>query len=431
MQENLLLGVAREIITPKIGCELCGYGTGFFSDSVADDLTATAFYFEQGETKALMVSLTVCSISTTLSDDIRAQITTRFNIPESNIMLCCTHTHTGPRTSATPGWGDVDREYCDEIFVPRILHAVECAVQHTQSVSVGVAHGDSLVGINRRELNFENQIVLGQNPWGSFDKRMTVIAFKDENGKNVANMIHYGAHCTSAGNNPKIGRDWAGVMIDALEAESGAVTAFFNGTEGDVGPRLSNGKTTGNMDSVAEIGAVAAKDAVRIYQSISEYGDVTLAVSATELSIPLKKRLPLEVAEKELLKYGDSTANVHVFQKTYMQTIIDSYRNNYCEREFDTIPQTVIAFGGVAFASSPFELFSQIGLQIDKFTPNVAVLSTCCSNGNRGYFITEDAICRGGYEVHMFLHHELQPYVDNADWHLMKETVKHIESMNL
>ena len=50
-------------------------------------------------------------------------------------------------------------------------------------------------------------------------------------------------------------------------------------------------------------------------------------------------------------------------------------------------------------------------------------------NGNEGYFITEDAICRGGYEVHMFLRNGLQPYVDNADWHLMKETVKHIESI--
>ncbi len=346
-------------------------------------------------------------------------------------MLCCIHTHTGPRTCASPGWGDVDREYCDEIFVPQIFLAVEHALQNVQPVSVGIACGDSFVGINRRELNFENQIVLGQNPWGCFDKRMTVIAFKDENGKNVANMIHYGAHCTSAGNNPKIGRDWAGVMIDALESESGAVTAFFNGTEGDVGPRLSNGKTIGNMDYVAEIGAVAAKDAVGIYQSISEYRDVTLTVSFAELSLPLKKRVPLDVAEKELLKYGDSTANVHVFQKTYMQSVIDSYHNKYCEREFELIPQTVIAFDNVAFASSPFELFSQIGLQINRFTSNAEVLSVCCTNGNKGYFITEDAICRGGYEVHMFLHKCLQPYVDNADWYLMRETVKHIETMNL
>jgi hypothetical protein len=86
-------------------------------------------------------------------------------------------------------------------------------------------------------------------------------------------MVHYGMHGTCAGSNYEISRDWSGVMCDMLEKDSKAITAFVTGPEGDVGPRLSNGRTTGNRDItyVYEIGNKAALDAVKIYKSIRVY----------------------------------------------------------------------------------------------------------------------------------------------------------------
>ena len=54
--EKLYLGVAREIITPKIGGQMYGYRPDIYSESVADDLVATAFYFRQGSKVCLMVN---------------------------------------------------------------------------------------------------------------------------------------------------------------------------------------------------------------------------------------------------------------------------------------------------------------------------------------------------------------------------------------
>ena len=62
MEEKLYLGVGRSVITPKIGAALYGYQPNFYATSVADDLTATAFYFRQADRQALMVSITVCEI---------------------------------------------------------------------------------------------------------------------------------------------------------------------------------------------------------------------------------------------------------------------------------------------------------------------------------------------------------------------------------
>ena len=43
--------------------------------------------------------------------------------------------------------------------------------------------------------------------------------------------------------------------------------------------------------------------------------------------------------------------------------------------------------------------------------------------------MTEDQICRGGYEVDMFLTRKLQSFVPNADFHLMTQTLEHLNEM--
>ena len=48
MDTRLLVGVGRKIITPKIGCQLFGYRPDLYSDSINDDLTATAFAITYG-----------------------------------------------------------------------------------------------------------------------------------------------------------------------------------------------------------------------------------------------------------------------------------------------------------------------------------------------------------------------------------------------
>lgn len=425
--DKLYLGVARENITPAVGCQLYGYRPNIFSTTVADELTATAFYFKQGSTEALMLSITVCLINTELSKNIAKLISEEFGIPEENCMLSATHTHSGPNTSGATGWGDIDKEYCSNIFIPRILAAVKQAKGAAVPVKMGVASGESLIGVNRREINLNNKVVLGQNKWGSFNPNMTVLSFANEQNKVVANIVHYGLHGTAAGPNTEITRDWSGIMVDSLEAESGAVTAFFNGPEGDVGPRLSNGRTTGNLSYVKELGDIAAKDAVSIFKKISSYKEVYLAVSNKNLLIPLKKRQSLESARELYENYKGLTVNVEGKIRAHLESVMKSYETEFTEEEFFPINQTLIALGDIVWASFPYEIFSEIGMRIDAAFETKSILSLSNTNGSEGYFITEDAAVRGGYEVNMFLYARIQPFCDNADYHLIKETINHIK----
>ena len=333
MTKPLYLGVSRRVITPKIGTHLYGYAPGWPSTSVNDDLTLTAFYFKQEDTVSLLISLTVCSIAQELSDSMRTAIEERFGISKNACIIHAIHTHSGPNLAGSIGWGDLDTEYRDKILLPAFFDAVEEAIATPIPVTMAVTCGDSYIGINRRELAPDNTIVFGQNPWGVFDPRMTVIAFCKEDGKAFANLIHYAVHCTAAGKNPEITRDLAGVMIDTLEAETGAVTAFINGAEGDIGPRLTNGLTVGEGDIryAMRLGAVAGQDAVRIYNQPRIYVTPELRVSYRRITIPYSKRIPLAEANEQYEKFRGETINVLGKQKAYYKSIIESYENGYEE----------------------------------------------------------------------------------------------------
>lgn len=429
--EKLLLGVSKQIITPEVGCNLYGYRPDVISEKVEDDLTATCFYFTQGDKKALMISVTVGSIATELYDEIAEKIEQTFFIPKENCVICATHTHSAPNICGEVGWGDLDYPYINGILMPQLMKGVAEAIENRQAVTVGYGVGSSYVGVSRRELTKENVTVLGQNPHACFDPRMTVVSFKNDAGQTVANMIHYACHGTAAGCNKEISRDWSGVMTDELERVSGAVTAFFNGPEGDIGPRLNGGGTAGGgIRHIYEIGWIGARDAVSIYKTIDDYRPLDLICGGGDVAVSMKERIPLEEAKALFAQFDEDSINSECARRYYAQTVIEAYESGKPTVASTPLHQSVVALGNLVFVSFPYELFSQIGLRIDDCFDDKRVLSLSNANGSMGYFITEEAKCRGGYEVDMFLYsgHD-QPYGDNADFELMQKTVEHIREI--
>jgi len=75
-------------------------------------------------------------------------------------------------------------------------------------------------------------------------------------------------------------------------------------------------------------------------------------------------------------------------------------------------------------------MFSEVGLRIDKYSREFKVLALSNTNGSEGYFVTEDQIPKGGYEVGMFLNGYIQQYVDNADYHVIMESLKNLSAIS-
>ena len=429
MSTQFMVGVGRKNITPEIGAQLYGYSPDLVSESINDDLTATAVALQCGTTAALIVSVTVCLLQTKLTTRIGELLSDKLNIPASNIYISATHTHSGPNTSGQFGWGDIDSKYCDSIFIPQIIAAAGEAFLTLMPAKLGIGTTDSYVGINRRELCKDGTVCLGQNPFGSFDKTMTVLCFADNNEKPIVNIIHYGAHGTAAGSNVEISRDWPGVMTDILEKESGTTTMFLNGAEGDVGPRLTNGKTTADITYVAKIGAVAGHDAVRAYNSIKEFRNTDLRCVTDKIRIPYAPRMPLEEAREKIAAHNGNLTNFMGQFHQYYSDVINAYENNLPDEMHLEIEQTLINIGPVILVPFTYELFSEIALRLRYLSPYAYTLSLSNTNGNRGYLPSQDQICLGGYEIDMFTTGYVQKLTDDADCHFVNENLRLMEEL--
>ena len=424
-------GAAREDITPAVGTLLYGYAPDTVSVSVHDPLNVTAVAFREGEDTALLMSVTVGDFNTELCEEIRKEIGKALGIPLNRILAAATHTHSAPNVAGIEGWGEIDRAYTDGILRPAMMRAAERAVASLRPAEYAVGTVDSLVGVNRRQQNKDGSISLGQNPWGTFDPAMTLISFREkDSGKGILNLIHYGCHGTAAGKNHEISRDWSGVMCDRVERETGVLTAYFNGAQGDVGPRLSNGGTVGDIRHVEELGGVAAFDAMRALRARGGWKEGSLEIFEGTAAVPYKKLPSLRETEEKLAAYAspEKLINVRKLEYDHWAKIRAAYDAGLPAHDTHfRIAETILRIGDAVFIPFPFEIFSEISLRLRAYAPYPYVLSLSNTNGYQAYLPTEDQIVRGGYEVQCFLYDGAYTLVNDADQHLIDETLRILE----
>lgn len=445
---RLKLGAAREIITPELGGLFAGYDSPLPSTGVYDDLTATVFALEFEETRVLMVCLTLAMTDKEQTSQLQDICAKAANVPSDNVIISCTHTHSGPLYFQ----GDDPPQYIEKILKPKLLKASSAAAENMQAVTVGIATTQTMVGINRRELLKDDEVILGQNPWGAYDPEMTVISFKCEKGNIIGDIIHCTAHNTACGIITEVSRDWAGVMTDRLEAESGGMTVFFNGCAGDISPRTPNGGSTADLKQAMEIGALAGIDAVRAYYDIRDYRSLDLSVVVDEVRIPYAPIMPLESAEElynelkdslvstfdpeayELMmqehnRRGYASARFHPGMCKLLLEIIDLHKKGETGPADFVHPQTLVRMGPVVFVPIPFEPSVEISLRLRAYSKFGHTLAMGFCNGYNSYLVTQDQLCRGGYEVERFRWHSARQLPDNTDTLLINENLRIMEKL--
>jgi len=428
---NLKCGAARSDITPPLGTLLYGYPRKRVAESVADNLNATAVLLTSDEGSALMITCDNCAMNPDLTWELRTIAGKAADIAPDHVTISCTHTHSGPNTSIKSGWGEVDYDYIENILKPGIKEVAEKAKANLTSAKMGVAETDSDVGMNRREIMENGEIALGQNPWGIRDPKMTVISFKGDDGSIIANMIHYACHNTACAGGLEITRDWCGVMVDMLEAETGAITGFWNGFEGDQGPRLPNGKTTGNSFLYKQLGARAGFDAVRAFKSIKEWKEVPVRVLNDTVRIPYDTLPTKEEAKKKLSELGE-VGEMGVNKNAYIHwnDVLAEHKAHEEEgKPYKThfeFPQSIVTIGDVAYVPAPFEAFAEIGLRIRTYSPYTYTLNLCNTHGSYAYLPTKNDIPSGGYEIWQFLMslRTIYPLPKNTDDYWVSENLR-------
>jgi neutral ceramidase len=423
---RLHAGAARVKLEPPLGIAMIGYGhrTGRAS-GVHDELAAQAIVISDGTARAAIISVDVLGIGARIADDIRAAIAAATEILADNVMVCATHTHSGPifNIFATPKpdakAGD-DRDLNWERALPeKIARAAIEAHNRLEPATMRVGRGHFTLGTNRRLRRADGSIQNAPNYAGVTESELLALGFYSANGRALAYVFTYPCHgVVLCEDNLLYSRDWPGFALDEIESSAagdGAIAIFLQGATGNIDPR-----SRGNFEVASENGRAAGRAVIEGLRGQPALEDEPLAIMRIPLALKLRDldarlkeahrcvaqtKASLEnhrAGEGFQLKrlrdqHGLSLAHLAALETLEEQNRRDR-RVDLARRELKTA-MTILTIGGVAIIGIPGEPFVEFAhaLKANSWFSHTLVVGYC--NDLIGYIPTREAFAEGGYEV--------------------------------
>ena len=400
------VGVSSVNITPPIGVPMAGYAARKGpSIGIHDDLYAKAIVFDDEETKAALIRCDLLWLEKDFIEKTRRLIESEIGIAGRNILITCTHTHSGPITD--PLFPEL--EAWMDVLSRKIKGAVFAANRELRDAKIGFGKG-SLEGIviNRRRLE------------GPVDAEVNVIRIDDLSGNPMAALINYTCHAVVLGSdNLFISADYPGYVMRFVEKNLGIPALFVNGACGDINPldklarlrleRKENiyNRCGGTFGEAERLGSMIGAEAVRILLETETIDDLELKVLSREVKIPLEDLPTMHELKKKLEE------NEEIFRKSLREknvarayaasmTIRNARNLIRCIEGGEEARHTeiqVFRIGDDGIVGLPGEIFVEIGLNIKKKSDFSHTIVCELSNDAIGYVPTREAFMEQGYEV--------------------------------
>jgi hypothetical protein len=267
-----------------------------------DDLFATCAVIRNGDRELALVSLDLLCLAHDIIDKIKTSIRERINVAPENIILACTHTHSGPSTLGLAGKNEQNQRYLSGI-PQRVVALIRDARADMTSVKVSVLQTDVPdVAFNRRILlkDGSSAINIDQvNPkeiqaLGVTDPVVTAIFF--ENNSSVKGVIvNFSLHPTTLGEtNFQYSRDYPGYLVDSLSdnLSGNPLVLFFNGAFGNINQIKTPGNWISTFEEAQRLGGAIAGYLLEVFSKRSELEDTCLRIAHRVVSIPRRKIEP-------------------------------------------------------------------------------------------------------------------------------------------
>jgi hypothetical protein len=399
-------GCGEVNITPPLGIPLIGsYSKP--SDDVLDELYAKALVLDDGTNSVVIVS---CDLLYTpleeITGPVRRIITDKLGIPEQNVLVCATHTHSGPEVFTRDKFsrGKIDEEEAARIdraylttLVEKIASAAMLAHKHMREVRIGAAKGYlPEIVFNRRprndaglvkmaftlppEVRTTRKVVVDpggevrttfvlpdkKTHWrfGPIDPQVCVLSVEDPNGQAVGSLINFGCHpvCIYPSLPTTISADYPAFATRVVERAEGGLCLFTLGLAGDAVP-LDRG-----VRGREQIGRAVGGEALRRLQFVPTTSDVTISAMKKQVVFPTKPPAAGEAADEN--KEPNSV----------------------------TTEIQVLRLGDIYILGLPGEVLVEVGLPIKKRAGLDKLFVVSLSNDAIGYVCHSAAYDEGGYE---------------------------------
>ena len=346
------VGYGAADISPEKPVYLRGYGepkNERMSTGVAERLYATCVSIQDASgNQALLISLDLLGSDRAAIQPLREQIAEKYGIPFDNIMVCCSHNHSGPDMSDT-----VYRALMTE----RTLEAVEQAMTSFKPATMEIAFSrPEGFNFNRHYLLSDGTYMgeaVGTIPkdqvYGHFakaDNLLQLVRFNREGDKPVVLMNWQGhprstepnSHTTSTPNYP-------GVMRSTVEKGLDCYGAFFLSGSGNMNNN-SQIKAEVHHANYIELGEGLGQEAIKAAENFEQVNTGDIQVAATYLDV----------------SGVENTAGA---------------------------PYYAMSFGDVAFAFAPNEIFDTNAMAVKDNSKFKMTFYSSCSNESHGYLPTD------------------------------------------
>ena len=376
----LSVGYGERVITPPLGVDLCGYG--FYLDrkaeSVLDDLKVRVLVLRARRTTIVLVGLDLIGLSEAESDRLRLEIALRLAVPRTNILLACTHPHSGPATQTLPGMGEMDAAYMKTMRTAVLAAAQEAAsAQWPASMSLAFEAIEPL-GFDRRRRDF-----------AGIDPVLKLAVFETPERKLF--LWSYACHAVVLGPEKRVSADWPGAVIRAVERE-GHSAVFLQGFCGDIDPVTQlNRWGKGTEDDLAFYGDLVARRILKAGRWTEPVTAPVLHAAETRIALPYRVDTPREIDQKAaaFARLWAEFPGGPRFAAEW-KAAASARRDEFLKSpEMTGVPVQAMAVGDMKILALPGEVFSGYGLNLRKRSPRLWPVGY--ANGSVGYIPTRKA----------------------------------------
>lgn len=242
---TLLAGAISIDITPPIGIHLhnWAYSPHSTATGIHQPLRAQILAVGNDETDFIQLLVSVdFGWWMSASDEwtFRNAILQRTELPEAQLILALTHTHSGPSISREdrdrPG-GHLIEPYLDSVQEEIGIAARKVMTKMVPSF-IDWGYGLCSLAMNRDMYrSTEKRYVLAANDDVAADSTLLIGRVTTQDDQPIAVIANYAAHPTSLGGlNSKISPDFIGSARELVEKENGGVFVYLQGASGDLSP---------------------------------------------------------------------------------------------------------------------------------------------------------------------------------------------------
>lgn len=396
----LKAGAAMSNITPPLGISMPGGFTDRIAVDIHDELHSKAIVLDNGETQIALVVCDVIVLESEYVNVAKELIEEQCGIPQQNIMIGATHTHTGPAVASV--FSTEKNESYLEFLVSRIADSVKlaCGRLKEAQIGVGVGHESGLTfnrrywmkdGTVRMNPGYKNPDII--RPAGPIDPDVGGIRLVDTDSKTIAMFTNFALHYVGGGSGATISADYFAFFADAIQRFRGErfVSLLGNGCCGDINNVDVSNRTTSTKpyEHAKHVAEMLAAEAFRVSERMSFTSDCSIATAREIIDVALRQVSDEELAESEEIVRGTSDASARE-QVLARERIHVSKMPDTMKAEIQ-----VLAINDLAIVALPGEIFVEIGLEIKKASPFKYTFVVELGNGWVGYVPTARAFTEG------------------------------------